>query len=113
MTVELGREPIKIGVLFDLLFPPPNSWDPQNDFMDGLTMAIDEGHGRGLIDRTVEFVRRDVDGLPRGSVKVVIDAWQELVDEGAILIVGPLISENALPLKEYIERGHFVPSFVV
>ena len=110
MTAVLGREPIKVGLLFDLKFPPPNSWDVQRDFLDGLTMAIDEGHARGLIDRTVEFVRRDVDGLPRGNVKAAIDAWQELVDEGAILIVGPMISENALPLKEHIEKGHFVPT---
>lgn len=106
----LGRDPIKIGLLFDLVFPEPGSWKVQQDFIDGVQMAIDEGLERGLIDRSVELIRRDVNGLPRGSTKAVVDAWQEIVDEGAILILGPMITENAVVVREHVERGNFVPS---
>jgi hypothetical protein len=106
----LGRDPIRIGLLYDLIWPEPGSWRLNDDFIGGVTMAIDEGVSRGLVDRPVEFIRRDVNGLPRGSAKAVIDAWQELVDDGALLIIGPPITENAIVLREHIERGHFVPT---
>ena len=52
-----------------------------------------------------------MDGLPRGEVRTAISAWQELVDEGSLLIVGPLVSENAVAIREHVERGgHYVPS---
>lgn len=110
MSFARVHRPIKVGLLFDFLFPPPGTWDVGGDFVAGFSMAIDEGRARGLVDREVELVRRDVDGLPRGDVKTAIDAWQELVDEGALVIIGPLVSENAVALREHVERGSFVPS---
>lgn len=110
MATASAQEPIKVGVLYDIVLPPPDAWDSVGDFIGSMTMAFDEAVDSGLLDRPVELVRRTVEGLPRGNVKVVIDAWQELVDEGAVLVVGPLISENAIPLREHIERSGFVPS---
>jgi len=106
----LGHDSVIIGVLFDLVFPPPDHWDPQKDVIDGMTLAIDEGVDQGLLDRPIEFVRRDVNGLPRGRSKNVVDAWKELADAGAILIFGPMITENAVVLREHVESSGHIPT---
>lgn len=105
-----AQQGIKIGLLFDFVFPPPSSWDVKADFIGGLTLTFDEATEDGLLDRPVELVERWVEGLPRGAVKPVVDAWQELADEGCVLIIGPMISENAIAVREHIDRGGFVPS---
>ena len=47
---------------------------------------------------------REVEGLPKGSVKAVIDAFAELVDEGCLAVFGPAITDNAVPTREAIEE---------
>ena len=51
-----------------------------------------------------------MEGLPRGTVKAVIDAFAELVDEGCLAVFGPMISESAVPLREAIEERFRVPA---
>ena len=63
-----------------------------------------------MIDRPVELVFREVEGLPKGSVKAVIDAYGELVDEGCLAVFGPAITDNAVPTKEAIEERFQVPA---
>ena len=58
MSIASAHRPIKIGMLFDFLFPPPGTWDVGCDVVDGFMLAVDEGRDRGLIDRPVELVRR-------------------------------------------------------
>lgn len=105
MSIASAHAPIRIGMLFDFLFPEPGTWDVGRDVVDGFLLATEEGRERGLIDRPIELVRRTVDGLPRGEVRTAIRAWQELVDEGSLLIVGPLVSENAIAIREHVERA--------
>jgi hypothetical protein len=101
---------IKVGVLFDFVFPPPSSWDVHSDFTDALHLTFDEAMEHGQLDRPVTVIERAVEGLPRGAVQAVIDAYQELVDEGCLMIIGPMISENMVALREYIDRvGHGIP----
>ena len=111
MTSSVGRAsvPIRVGLLFDYAFPPPDSWNPKLDTTDALRLTLEEAVQSGQLDRDVELIERNVDGLPRGSVKSVIDAYDELVEEGCILIVGPLITENAIPLREHIDPRTGVP----
>src|SRR6185436_15713328 len=66
-----------------------------------------------VIDRPVEIVFREVEGLPKGSVKAVIDAYGELVDEGCLAVFGPAISDNAVPTREAIEQRFRVPAISV
>jgi len=58
---------------------------PQH-YRDDLTipcdMVFEKAMAEGISDRRVEVIYREVEGLPKGSVKAVIDAYQELVDEG-------------------------------
>ena len=66
-----------------------------------------------IIDRPVKIVYREVEGLPKGTVKAVIDAYGELVDEGCLAIFGPSISDNCVPTREAIEQRFRVPAVSV
>jgi branched-chain amino acid transport system substrate-binding protein len=111
MSVAAARQAIKVGVLFDFVFPPsPDEWDFQRDFFGAIQLVFDDAHSSGLLDRPVEIVFRAGEGLPRGSVKSAIDATRELVDEGCLLILGPMVSENAIPIREYLEREGRTPA---
>ena len=61
----------------------------------------------------MEIVYREVEGLPKGTVKAVIDAYGELVDEGCLAIFGPSITDNAVPTREAIEQRFRVPAVSV
>ena len=61
----------------------------------------------------MEIIYREVEGLPKGSVKAVIDAYEQLVDEGCLLIFGPSITDNAEPAKQAIEERFRVPAISV
>lgn len=111
MSVAAARQPIKVGVLFDFEFPPsPDEWDFEGDFFDAIRLVFDDAHESGVLDRPIEVVHRVGDGLPRGSVKSAIDATRELVDEGCLVIIGPMVTENAIPIREYLEREGRTPA---
>jgi ABC-type branched-subunit amino acid transport system substrate-binding protein len=105
-----AAEPIKLGVLMDYAMPDS---DVRDDFVQPLELVFKDGLESGMIDRPVELVYREVDGLPRGTVKAVIDAFGELVDEGCLGVVGPNISDNAVAVREEIERRFRVPAISV
>lgn len=72
-------------------------------------MTFDVAREHGLTDCDVEYVARETDGLPRGNGENVVRAYEELVDEGALAVIGPFVTDNATYLKPTIEaRG--VPS---
>jgi branched-chain amino acid transport system substrate-binding protein len=52
---------------------------------------------------------RAVQGLPNGSFRPVRDAFHELVDEDALVIFGPWVSENGVALRRYVEDLAQVP----
>ena len=84
-----GVIPIRIGFLYDF---------PQGDdlFSASLRLGLDEVASSGRLDRDIEFVERHARGLPSGSEHDVKRAFAELVDDGAVAIIGPSISDNAL-----------------
>ena len=43
----------------------------------------------------------------------MLKAYRELVEEGCLIIFGPVISENAVPLREYVESDGLVPIIVM
>jgi len=110
MSIARQVTPIRIGLLMDFQMPPPSHWDAMRDTIDALNLTFAEARESGLIDRPVELVVREVDGLPRGTVKAVIDAYAELVDAGCLAVFGPMVSENTIPVREEIERRFRVPS---
>ena len=112
MSYENTAEPIKIGYLMDFLLG-----DYPKEMYDDLTipfeMVFDDALERGLIDRPVEIVYREVEGLPKGSVKNVLNAYEDLVDEGCLLIFGPNIGDNAVALQEPLNERFRIPTISV
>ena len=113
MSYESHVEPIKLGYLFDFKLPPGFPKDQMNDLTDAFDLVFRKGLAEGVIDRPVEIVFREVEGLPKGTIKAVIDAYGELVDEGCLAVFGPAITDNAVPMREAIEARFHVPAISV
>ncbi len=113
MSYESTAEPIKIGYLMDFTLPPGFPEEMKADFTQVFDIVFDEAVEQGVLDRPVQMIYREVEGLPKGSVKAVIDAFGELVDEGCIAVFGPHITDNCVPTREVIEERFKVPAISV
>jgi branched-chain amino acid transport system substrate-binding protein len=89
--------PVRVGVLYDF---------PQADdlFEHALRIGLDEVARSGRLDREFEIVARHVRGLPSGSEHEVASGFRDLADAGAVVIVGPSISDNALIVTPRCDR---------
>jgi branched-chain amino acid transport system substrate-binding protein len=101
--------PIKFGVVQDAVLPDEAAW-MRNDYVQSLELVFNDAFERGALDRRVEVIYKEADGLPYGTGKAVVDAFEELVDEGCLAIYGPNITDNSFPLREQIERRFRVPA---
>ena len=113
MAYESSAEPIKLGYLFDFVLPDGYPEEMRHDLSRSFELVFDDGLEQGIIDRSVEIVFREVEGLPKGTVKAVIDAYGELVDEGCLAVFGPAITDNCVPTREAIEQRFHVPAISV
>ena len=110
MAFESQAEAIKLGVLMDWVVPEDHPKERLDDFFLPLELVFKQGLEDGVIDRPVELVVRQTWGLPKGSVKAVIDAFGELIDEGCLAVYGPGITDNCIPTREAIEERFHVPA---
>src|SRR5262245_16376147 len=78
VSYESNAQPIKLGYLFDFKLPQGYPKEMRDDLTQTFELVFDEGLRQGMIDRRVEIVFREVEGLPKGTVKAVIDAYGEL-----------------------------------
>src|SRR6266700_4870648 len=85
----------------------------REDLTRPFELVFRDGLEHGLIDRPVEIVFREVEGLPKGTVKAVIDAYGELADEGCLAVFGPSITDNCVPTREAIEDRFHVAAICV
>ena len=113
MSYESTAEPIKLGYLMDFKLPDGYPAEMRADLTQPFELVFEEGLEQGVIDRPVEILYREVEGLPKGTVKAVIDAYGELVDEGCLLVFGPAITDNCEPTKAAIEERFHVPAISV
>ena len=113
MPYESSAEPIRLGYLFDFRLPEGYPQERRDDLTQPFELVFNEGLNQGLIDRPVEVVFREVEGLPKGTIKAVIDAYGELVEEGCLAVFGPSITDNAVPTREAIEQRFHVPAISV
>jgi ABC-type branched-subunit amino acid transport system substrate-binding protein len=113
VSYESTALPIKIGYLMDFVLPEQYPEEMRLDLTQSLELIFERGFRDGVIDRPVEVVYREVEGLPKGSAKAVIDAYGDLVDEGCLAIFGPFITDNAEPTRVEIERRFEVPAISV
>src|SRR5690242_21073867 len=98
MSYESTAEPIKVGYLMDFTLPPGFPEELLASFTRTFELVFSEAVEQGLMDRKVQMIYREVEGLPKGSVKAVIDAYRELVDEGCLVVFGPTITDNCVPV---------------
>lgn len=112
-SYESSAEPIKLGYLFDFVLPPGYPEEQRLDLARPFELVFRQGLERGMIDRPLQIVFREVEGLPKGSAKAVIDAYGELVDEGCLAVFGPAITDNAVAVREAIEERFHVPAISV
>ncbi len=113
MAIAKDVEPVKIGVLMDIISDPEMRSKRHPDLPDALNLVFDDAVKQGVLDRPIEIIYGSAQGLPRGSVKAVIDEFGRLVDEGCVIILGPQISENTSAVKEEIERSFRVPAITM
>ena len=113
MSYESTAEPIKLGYLFDFMLPDGYPAEMRADLTQPFDLVFEQGLEQGIIDRPVEILYREVEGLPKGTVKAVIDAYGELVDEGCLAVFGPSITDNCAPTKAAIEERFHVPAISV
>ena len=66
MSYESTAEPIKVGYLMDFTLPPGFPEELRDDFTQTFRSGLRGGAASGLIDRPVQMVYREVEGLPKG-----------------------------------------------
>lgn len=102
--------PVRIGLLIDYLDDNLADTDGYDEnILPALQLVADDYLQRGILERPVEFVVRAVQGLPNGSFRPVRDAFYELVEQDALVIFGPWVSENGVALRPYVEDAAQVP----
>jgi ABC-type branched-subunit amino acid transport system substrate-binding protein len=101
MNFDFYREPYKVGFVMDWGCDTP----PIIDMYDAMRMALDEAEDSGLLDKPVDLIVAEVEGLPYGSFAPVLAAWRRLVEEGCICMVGPFQSENVLAIAPFVEEA--------
>jgi ABC-type branched-subunit amino acid transport system substrate-binding protein len=98
--------PVKVGLLADYV-EGADAIDPT--VLRALELTFDEFVASGTVERPIELVVRAVQGLPNGSFRAVREAFFELVDEDCVVIFGPYVSENGVPLARYVDELGEVP----
>jgi branched-chain amino acid transport system substrate-binding protein len=92
----------RIGYICDL--PANDGWP--NTFPEGLEVAFEEAVGKGILDRPVEVVQRNVFGQPYADGRAIVQAYRDLVEnEGVIGVTGPHTTDNALAVLPETERA--------
>jgi ABC-type branched-subunit amino acid transport system substrate-binding protein len=113
MPYESTAEPIKVGYLMDFRLPEGFPKTHFEDLTQPFDLVFNRATEAGLLDRPIEIIYREAEGLPKGSVKAVIDAYGELCEEGCLAVFGPNITDNAVPTREAIEERFKVPALSV
>ncbi|BBZ33699.1 ABC transporter substrate-binding protein [Mycolicibacterium confluentis] len=105
--MKAGVTPARVGLLIDYL-GEQGGFD--ENILPTLQLVADDFRDREILDRPVEFVVRAVQGLPKGAFGAVRDAFHQLVDEDALVIFGPWVSENGVALRPFVEKVAQVPT---
>jgi ABC-type branched-subunit amino acid transport system substrate-binding protein len=90
-------EPTKIGVLVDM-----DIGQLLADWIDSTILAVEDSLNEGIYDRPIEIITVDARGLPRENYLKVRQGYQKLVDAGCVVVLGPMISDNSVNLRDTI-----------
>ncbi|WP_317929622.1 ABC transporter substrate-binding protein [Halioxenophilus sp. WMMB6] len=89
---------IKVGLLNDLASTPPSP----SDLESWLQRVADDYWAAGRLPAPVQFINGWGLGLPEGSAANVLAAYQQLVAEPVVMVVGPAIGDNALAVTPLV-----------
>jgi branched-chain amino acid transport system substrate-binding protein len=93
-------EPVKIGVLVDM-----DLGQLLADWIDPTILALEDTMNEGVWARSpISLVTADARGLPRENYRKVIAGYRWLVEQGCVVILGPLISDNSLALQSTVDE---------
>jgi branched-chain amino acid transport system substrate-binding protein len=96
---------MRVGILNDMSAGPPGPADVEA----WLRLATDELIRNGRLDGEVEYVHAWGLGLPAGTAAAVEHAYEALVAQDVLLVVGPAIGDNALIATPLAQR-HAMPT---
>ena len=89
-------EPVKIGILIDMDLNQLLA-----DWIDPTILAIEDALNEGVWARSpVQLVIADARGLPRENYRNVIEGYRWLVEQGCVVVLGPMISDNCLVVQD-------------
>jgi branched-chain amino acid transport system substrate-binding protein len=95
-------QPFKIGFLSEAADGDREAFDRGTGAL--LRFRFDEALEAGELDRPIETVFASGWGLPTGSAKAVVDAWHQLADAGALVVIGPGITDNCIAVTPHFEQ---------
>jgi len=110
VSYESTAEPIKVGYLMDFTLPPGFPDEMKADFTQVFDIVFDEAVEQGLLDRPVQMIYREVEGLPKGSVKAVIDAYNGSVTFYVFDRDDPIINAYRHVLPELFKDAQEMPA---
>ena len=91
--------PILVGVFYD--FP---QHDGGSGFEDAVRIGLGEVAATGRLDREVELVAVQADGLPAGTAFGLEQDFRGLVDRGVLAVIGPSISDNGYIIRDVADE---------
>src|SRR3989442_10743060 len=74
-------------------------------FLATLARGLEGAQEEGVVPRAVALVVKEAIGLPRLEAKNTIDGYLELVREGVLCVIGPLITDNSIALAPIIDQA--------
>jgi hypothetical protein len=87
---------VSVGVLVDQRLT-----EAEQSHQAGLQAGLRDSH----LDRDVDLIVVHVDGLPEGTAHAVTQGFTELVSAGAVAIVGPAVTDNALIARDLADAA--------
>ncbi|MGH2686053.1 MAG: ABC transporter substrate-binding protein [Actinomycetota bacterium] len=93
-------EPVKIGILIDM-----DLGQLLADWIDPTILAIEDALNEGVYTRgPIQLVVADARALPRENYRKVIDGYRWLVEQGCVVVLGPMISDNSLIVQPTVNE---------
>jgi len=94
-----GFSPVKVGYLVDI-----DTGALLGDCLDAVILAVEDALGDGELFRPVEILPKVARGLPREDARNAVRGYEELVEAGCLVVLGPYITDNALALLPAMDR---------
>jgi ABC-type branched-subunit amino acid transport system substrate-binding protein len=94
-----SADPVRVGVLMDM---PPTI---RATALRVYELAAEELAASGRLERGVDLVERRVVGAPTGRIATAVQGFEELVDEGVLVVIGPNHSDNNAAIAQAADRA--------